>query len=72
MFKYSSNRPENVDPQLSMFLLPTYAIDVWSPVMSAGLEWNAKIFDAVTAAQRAWLDFAVGSVHGSAAGPRHV
>ena len=59
MFKYSPDRAENVDPELLMSLLPTYTIDVWSTGISAAIEWNAKIFEVVTATQRAWFDFAI-------------
>jgi hypothetical protein len=59
MFKYSFDLVKNVDPELAIFLLPKHAIDVWLTAMSAAIEWNAKLFEVVTGAQRAWLDFAI-------------
>ena len=59
MFKYSFDLVKNVDPELAIFLLPKHAIDVWLTAMSAAIEWNARIFEVVTGAQRAWLDFAI-------------
>jgi hypothetical protein len=59
VFKYSPDRAKDVDPELAIFLLPTHAIDVWLTAMSTAIEWNAKSFEVVMAAQKAWLDLAI-------------
>jgi hypothetical protein len=59
MFKYSSSAcPENAHPELTMFFGPMAVVEMWLPVMSAAVDWNAKIIEIVTDAQRHWLDFA--------------
>jgi hypothetical protein len=59
MFKSSPHAyPENASPELTFFLGPMVAIEMWLPVMCAVVDWNTDIIERVTHSQREWLDLA--------------
>jgi hypothetical protein len=53
-----SAHPENTNVDLTLSFVPMVAMEMWLPVMSAAVEWHAKIFGIVTDTQCEWLDFA--------------